>query len=130
MLSMDDKREATIQRLGRISRRVTLAYLGLALAGLLLTRAGVAWAVVAGSVLLAIAAVTFCVSWFMPSILVLRRTPWYALAWLEGANPFIRPRTRWEHLSDWSRLMVALISFLLGGFMLVVIFNIAVEVIR
>ncbi len=125
-----DKREETIQKLGRISRVVTLSYLALAAAGFGLARTSAGWLVAAGNVLLAVAGLVFCASWFMPAICAVRRTPWYALAWLEGANPFARVKTRWEQLSDWSRLMVELVSLLLAGFMLVIIINVAAAVIK
>ncbi len=127
---MDDKQEATIKRLARISRIVTLAYLGLAAVGVLLTRAAAAWVVTLGSVLLGLAALAFCASWLLPGILVLRRTPWNALAWLEGANPFVRTQRRWEDLSQWSRVVVYLVSLLLGGFMLALIINVAAAVLH
>ncbi len=125
-----DKREETIQKLGRISRVVTLSYLALAAVGFGLARTGAAWLVAAGNVLLGLAGIAFCASWCMPAIFAVRRTPWYALAWLEGANPFARVKTRWEQLSGWSRLMVELVSLLLAGFMLVIIINVLVALLR
>src|SRR5512142_1509726 len=111
----EDADQERAQKLGRISRFVTLAYLGLAALGVLLTRGAAAWAGTAGYVLLGAAALLFCASWLMPGIFVLRRTPWHALAWLEGANPFVRPRARWEQLADWNRVVVYLVSLLLAG---------------
>ncbi len=125
-----ENREETVQRLGRTSRIVTLCYLGLAVVGFGLARTAAAWLIAAGNVLLGLAGLAFCASWFMPAIFVLRRTPWYALAWLEGANPFARVKTRWEQLSDWSRLMLHLVALLLAGFMLVIIINVAAALLR
>ncbi len=125
-----DSMEENVQRLARISRGVTLAYLALGVLGALLTRLGAGWLDTAGNILFWLAALLFAGSWLMPGFFVLRRTPWYALTWLEAANPFVRVTTRWEQLPDWRRVAVHLISLLLGGFMLALLINVAAMLLR
>lgn len=117
---MERYSEIRFHNLVRISRAILMMFFLLLIGGLI---TGNGWLGLI-SVFLAI------LSWIVPGLLLIAKSPWFAFAWLRGMNPVWFPSIPWEQLSYGKKLSVYFASVIFFILAITAIVFIAVKNIR
>jgi hypothetical protein len=99
-IEMKNYSEQTFLQLVSVSRSVVALFFIFLISGAI---TGINWL---GTVAIFLA----LISWLIPGIMLISRTPWFALAWLRGMNPIWVPKTSWNELSRESKFSVCFVA--------------------